>query len=107
MTTPTPPPPAGAPQQQPSNTLGLLGLIFGIISIPFGFCCGLFTLPFAAAGIILGYLGMQRAAQGQATNKGQAKAGLITGIIGLVLGIVMVILGQLLDVGQFIDLPTN
>lgn len=99
--------PMGAPQQQPSNTMGLLALIFGIISIPLGFCCNLLTIPFAIAGIVLGYLGKQKAAQGQATNGAQANWGLITGIIGLVLGIIMFIIAQTVDWGQFIDLPTN
>lgn len=106
---PAPPPmdPMGAAPQQPNNTMGLLGLILGIISIPLGFCCGLFTIPFAVAAIVLGYLGKQKAAQGQATNAGQANWGFITGIIGLVLGIIMYIVAKSVDWAQFFDLPTN
>lgn len=80
------PPPRPVPGQQ--NTLGLLGLIFGILSIPFGVCCGLFGTPAAVAGIVLGVLGMRKAAEGLASNRGMALAGVICGGVGAVLAVV-------------------
>ena len=72
--------------QAPQNTFGLIGLILGIISIPLACCFGAGFL-FGAAGAVLGYMGKQKAAQGQATNAGQANAGFICGIIGVVLSL--------------------
>jgi uncharacterized membrane protein len=67
-------------------------MILGIISIPLA-CCGWGGLLFGIAGAILGYLGRKKADQGLATNRGQAQAGLICGIIGAVLGVALIVLG--------------
>ncbi|MEV6598003.1 DUF4190 domain-containing protein [Actinoplanes sp. NPDC051346] len=90
----TPPPnygpPAGGPAA-PNNTMGLVGMILGIISIPLA-CCFYLGIPVGIAGAILGYLGRQKADSGFANNRGQAQAGLICGAIGAVLGIALIIL---------------
>jgi hypothetical protein len=85
-----PPPPA----QGNSNVLGLLGMIFGIVAIPMAVCCGLFSLIFSLPAGILGFLGIKKASEGQATNRGMALAGVICAGVSLVLAIIMVILGQ-------------
>ncbi|MEU8258290.1 hypothetical protein AB0C06_28950 [Micromonospora inaquosa] len=96
-------PNAGYPQAQgQNNTLGLVALILGIASIPLA-CCPLLGIPVGIGGAVTGYLGRQKAAQGQASNAGQAKAGLICGAVGVVLGIISVILSVALNVG----LPTQ
>jgi len=72
-----------------SNTVGVLGLVCGILSI-----VALFTVFIAVAsyaflyilgilGVVLGRMGQSKAKNGLATNGGMAKAGFITGIIGL------------------------
>jgi hypothetical protein len=66
-------------------------MILGILSIPLA-CCGWGGIAFGIAGAVLGYLGRKKAAEGLATNRGQAQAGLICGAIGVVLGIVVLIL---------------
>ena len=72
----------------PNNTFGVISLVTGILSIPFSVCCfGIFAFALAIAAIMLGILGSKKADQGQATNKGQARAGLICGIVGVVLGV--------------------
>ena len=81
------PPPGGGAQ----NTVGLIAMILGILSIPLA-CCGWGGLIFGIAGGVLGWMGKQKAEQGLANNRGQAMAGLICGGIGLVLGIVVIIL---------------
>lgn len=96
-------PNAGYPQPQgQQNTLGLVSMILGIASIPL-VCCLYLGIPVGIAAVITGYLGRQKAAQGLATNDGQAKAGLICGAIAAILGIVLIILAV---VGNF-SLPTQ
>jgi hypothetical protein len=93
--------PGGAGPGAPNNTLGLLALVFGIAAVPLGLCCGLYGAPFGIAAIVLGYLGKNKADQGQATNRSQAMTGLILGVVGIVVAIVNVALGQLIDWSQF------
>ena len=92
---PPPPPPAaygapaapaygapgsyGAPAVAPQNTQGIIALVTGILSL---ICCGFI---FGVVAIITGRNGMRLAAEGRANNGGLAKAGLVLGIIGLVL----------------------
>ena len=88
------PPGYGAPPPaQPNNTLGLLGMIFGIAGIPLAAFCGLFSLPVGAAGLVLGILGMRRASEGRATNRGMALAGVICGAVSIVVMIISIIVG--------------
>ncbi|TDB99485.1 DUF4190 domain-containing protein [Micromonospora fluostatini] len=90
-------PNAGYPQPAgQNNTLGLLAMILGIASIPLA-CCYM-GIPLGIAGLVLGFLGKQKADQGQAANGGQAKAGLICGGIGIVLGILQIIAIVVLNV---------
>ncbi|SCE79223.1 protein of unknown function (DUF4190) [Micromonospora viridifaciens] len=85
-------PNAGYPQPQgQQNTMGLVSMILGIVSIPM-VCCFYLGIPIGIAAAITGHLGRQKAAQGLANNEGQAKAGFICGIIGAGLGILLIIL---------------
>jgi len=76
-------------QAGPRNGFGLTALITGIVGLLFG------VLPFTFyLGIILGLvavvfalLGRRRAKRGEATNGGQALAGLICGALALLAGI--------------------
>lgn len=80
-----PPPPAG------QNGMGTAAMVLGIIAVVLfwtivvGFICGVLA-------IIFGIVGRGRARRGMATNSGQATAGLVTGIIGLVFALAIVIL---------------
>ena len=76
------PPPGGK-----NNTLGLLSMIFGIVSLPLAFCCGFFGIALAIAALVLGFLGFKKVQEGQADNRGMALAGMICGGIGVLLGI--------------------
>jgi hypothetical protein len=85
-----PPPPApmaaGGTASGPKNWMGLVSLILGIVSLVFACCWGGGFL-FGVGAVVLGVLGGNAAKAGEATNAGQAKAGLITGIIGVVLSV--------------------
>jgi hypothetical protein len=90
-------PPGYGPPAQPQNTLGLVSMILGIISIPLACCRGI-GLVFGIAAIVLGYMGKQKVAQGLANNGSQAQAGFICGIVGAGLGLLLIILTVVLNV---------
>ena len=96
---PYPAPGYGVPGPQKNNTLGLIGMIVGITSIVLALCCPLLGIPAAIAGVVLGFLGRNKADQGLADNRGQAMAGLICGAVGVVIGIANAILGVALNTG--------
>ncbi len=74
----------GYPQQQPGNGLAIASLVCGIV--------GLLILWFILSplAVIFGGIGLSRANKG-AKHRGQAMAGLVLGIIGLLGYIILVI----------------
>jgi hypothetical protein len=80
----------GAPSGQ-NNALGIVALVLGILSIPLA-CCGFFGLLLPVGAIVCGILGMKKADQGLATNKGMALAGLICGGVGAIIAVIIIIL---------------
>ncbi len=82
----------GAPQPTGNNVLAILALIFGIASIPL-LCCssGVLGILLGGAGLVLGVLGMRKAAEGLG-GRGMALAGAICGGVGLVFGAVLLLL---------------
>ncbi|MCT7355419.1 hypothetical protein N4P33_25145 [Streptomyces sp. 15-116A] len=70
----------------PSNGLGVAGLVLGIISAA-GFCLWPLAIVLGVLGVIFGSVGRAKVTRGEATNPGQALAGIICGAVGLVLGI--------------------
>ena len=85
MAEPTP----GAAPAAPQNGMGTAALVMGILQF---FCLG--TIGSVLA-ILFGKIGMNKADQGLATNRGSAKAGFVLGIVGLALtavGIVIAII---------------
>ena len=105
------PPQYGAPGMgypvQARNGLGIAALTLGII----GAVSGIIPLLFWLAGIlgilatVFGMIGRGRAKRGEATNKGQATAGLVLGIISLVLAVVgfAIIVTAVDDLGDGLD----
>jgi hypothetical protein len=79
-----PPPGTGS-----ANALGIVSLCLGILSIPMG-CCSFFGLILPIPAIICGILGMRKADQGLANNKGLAIGGLVTGIVGLLISLTVI-----------------
>lgn len=78
------------PAGEPSNTMGLVSMILGIAAIPTLCCFGL-GIPLGVAAIVLGLLGKNKADQGLASNRGQAQAGFICGIVAVALGVVGIV----------------
>jgi hypothetical protein len=80
----------GAPQSG-SNTLAIVGMILGILSIPMACCFYIGLLP-GAAGIVLGVLGQKKAAELGGSGKGMALAGLICGAVGVAFSLLLIVL---------------
>ncbi|MEU6145348.1 DUF4190 domain-containing protein [Streptomyces sp. NPDC047081] len=79
-------------QPPPQNGMGTSAMVLGIVS-----CClfcfyGVFGLVLGILAVIFGIKGKRRADRGEATNRGQAQAGFITGIIGIILSLAMIAL---------------
>jgi hypothetical protein len=97
-TQPGPPPGQGRPAGYPTatgrrNGMGTAALVVGVVSLvlvvlllfaPLGALLGL-------VAVLLGILGLMRAGRGQADNRGQAVAGLVTGALALVIGALLTV----------------
>ncbi len=81
----------GAPMGRPRNGLGIAALVLGILALLTGFFLlgGLLGI----IAIILGFIGRGRAKRGEATNGGMALAGIITGLLGLLITIGIIAAG--------------
>lgn len=87
-----PPRPPGAPFRPYNNTVGLLSMIFGIVSLPLMFCCYI-GLPLGIAAVIMGGIGVKKVGDGQANNRGQAIAGMVCGGIAICLTLLLIMAG--------------
>ena len=82
------PPPGAAP----SSGLAVGSLICGLLSIVlslFSFCIWFLSLPLGIVAVVLAMVARGKIARGEASGGGMVKAGLITGIIGIVLSILI------------------
>ena len=75
----------------PRNGMGTAGLVLGIIGVvlcwsPLGIILGILA-------VIFGGVGLARAKRGEATNRGPAMAGLVLGIVALVVLVVLLSIG--------------
>ncbi|MER5531044.1 DUF4190 domain-containing protein [Streptomyces sp. NPDC002677] len=78
-------------QPMPNNGLGTASLVTGIISVV-GFCAWPAALVMGVLAIVFGSIGRARVGRGEATNGGQALAGIICGSAGLVLAAGFIVL---------------
>lgn len=87
MVDPTMPP---APPAQPRNGLGTAGFVLGLVGLLFSFVpfVGVIAWPLVILGLIFGIIGIVRARNGAATNKGLAIAGTALSAVGLVVCII-------------------
>lgn len=79
------------------DTLAVVSLVLGIVSLVVCCCSGLFSVPFGIGGIICAALSKKNGKSGMAT------AGLVCSIIGVVFGILSTILGVLMFVALLND----
>jgi uncharacterized membrane protein HdeD (DUF308 family) len=91
----TSPPDAGqqpsAPYSRRRNGVGTAALVTGVVSLVLAVLVifAPLALPLGLIAIILGAVGMSRASRGEADNRGQAVAGLVTGALSIVVAIVI------------------
>jgi uncharacterized membrane protein HdeD (DUF308 family) len=75
------------------NGIGVAALVFGVVSLVLAILVVFF--PIAAVvgliAIILGIIGMRRASRGEATNRGQAVAGLLTGLLAVAIAVFLTV----------------
>ncbi|MFE7928905.1 DUF4190 domain-containing protein [Streptomyces sp. NPDC057456] len=69
-----------------SNGMGIAALVLGIVSAV-GFCMWPLAVVLGILGITFGAVGRGKARRGEASNPGQALAGIICGSVGIVLAI--------------------
>ncbi|MGZ3118037.1 DUF4190 domain-containing protein [Streptomyces sp. H62] len=76
----------GAPLP-PQNGMGTAAMVLGILACCMFCAYGVVSLVLGILAVVFGVKGRRRAERGEANNHGQAQAGFIMGIIGIVLGI--------------------
>lgn len=76
------------PVSKPRNGVGIAALVVGLISLVFA------GLILGAVAIILGWIGMNRAKKGEATNQVMALIGVVLGIAGVVSWFVFLVILQ-------------
>lgn len=86
MERPPPPPPEPARPTAERNGMGTAALVVGVVAVVLVVLLLFFPLAFVLGilAVIFGAVGMRRAKRGEATNNGQALAGLICGILAIV-----------------------
>ncbi|MET9549702.1 DUF4190 domain-containing protein [Streptomyces sp. NPDC006627] len=75
----------------PANGMGVTGLVLGIIATV-GFCLWPLAIVLGILAVIFGAVGRGKARRGEATNGGQALAGIICGAVGIVLAVVLLVI---------------
>ncbi|MFW5713065.1 MAG: DUF4190 domain-containing protein [Brevefilum sp.] len=92
-----------------TSTLAILSLIAGILSVIFLIllcvpCLRIFTIIFGLAASIMGFISLRQinTAEGSLTGRGMAIAGLVTGLVSLLLVIVLLIIGVSLSLPAFL-----
>jgi hypothetical protein len=96
---PSMPPPAGPmsyqtppPGAQANTGLAVGSMICGIASLVLSllsFCIWFLSLPLGIVAVVLALIARGKIARGEAGGQGMVKAGLITGILGIVLSILI------------------
>ncbi|MFE7656101.1 DUF4190 domain-containing protein [Streptomyces bottropensis] len=80
--------PATAP---PSNGMGIAAMVLGICAAAL-FCLWPLAILLGVMAVIFGSIGRVKARRGEATNPGHALAGIICGVVGILLGIGFIVL---------------
>jgi hypothetical protein len=80
----------GPAPAKPSNGIGIAALVVGIVSLVLSWIPFL-GLLLAIVAIVLGILGIRKASKGEATNKGMAITGVVTGGLAFLVGALVTI----------------
>ncbi|MHA6618557.1 hypothetical protein [Pseudonocardia sp. DLS-67] len=82
---PYPPPGPGYYPPPPQNGFGTAAFVLGLLGLLFSFIplIGIIAWPLVLLGLIFGAIGLSRARDNRATNKGLAVAGLVCALVGL------------------------
>jgi hypothetical protein len=83
----------------PRNGIGIAAMVVGIVAI-FLFWIPLLGLVLAIVALVLGIVGIRKASRGEATNKGMAIAGVVTGALAL-LGSIFITIVFFVAVDEF------
>ncbi|MFI1682325.1 DUF4190 domain-containing protein [Streptomyces sp. NPDC020607] len=75
----------------PANGMGVTALVLGIIAAA-GFCLWPLAIVLGVLAVVFGAVGRGKARRGEATNGGQALAGIICGAVGVVLGVALLVI---------------
>jgi uncharacterized protein YacL len=86
--------------------VGIVALVLSVLFFPLGLVLGIVAL-------VLGIVGLRKANRGEATNKGQAIAGITTGAIAIVIaGLLAIFVGSFLfqnkdEIGSLTECMSN
>ncbi|WP_398662189.1 DUF4190 domain-containing protein [Streptomyces misionensis] len=91
----------------PQNGMGTAAMVLGILSICLFCLYGVVSLVLGILAVVFGVKGRRRAERGEATNHGQAQAGLIMGVIGIIVGVAMIVLLLVIGISAFNEDSSN
>lgn len=85
---PTPPPPPPEPARR-RNGVGTAALVVGVVSLVLAVLVifAPLAVPLGIIAAVLGGIGMSRASRGEADNRSHAIAGLVTGLLSIVVAV--------------------
>ncbi|MGI8979459.1 MAG: DUF4190 domain-containing protein [Pirellulaceae bacterium] len=78
------------PQPQGSPVLAIISLVCGVLGVVTTCCCSIFGLPVPIIAIVCGGIAL---AQPNSSGKGMAIAGVVLGVLCVLLAIVLLIIG--------------
>ncbi|MFF0447060.1 DUF4190 domain-containing protein [Streptomyces sp. NPDC004609] len=81
-----------APGATAQNNMGVASMVLGILSVALFCLYGVVGLVLGVLALIFGIIGRKRAGRGEATNPGQALAGIILGSIGMLIGLAFIVI---------------
>jgi hypothetical protein len=82
----------GAPPTRARNGFGIAALVLGLLALLVSWTV-IGGFVFGVLALIFGLLGQSRAKRGESTNGGMSVAGVVLGIIGLLIAIGLLVLG--------------
>ena len=82
--------------QGSANGLAVASLVCGLLALPTTCCCSLASLPLAIAACVMGGIQMSKVGANPMVHggKGMAIAGLVSGIVAILLSVVFLALGM-------------